>query len=41
MESGEAGLEDSKDKKNPDDFKHKRIGLNFIEAQDYFFFINN
>ena len=22
MESGEAGLEDSKDKNNPDDFKH-------------------
>ena len=37
MESGEAGLEDSKDKKNPDDFKHIWInGLNFIEPQDYF-----
>ena len=37
--SGEAGLEDSKDKKNPDDFKHIWIGLNFIEPQDYFHYL--
>ena len=41
MESGEAGLEDSNDKKNPDDFKHIWIGLNFLEPQDYFLIINN
>ena len=29
MGSGEVGLEDSKDKKNPDDFKHTWLGLNF------------
>ena len=27
VESGEAGLEDSKNKRNPDDFKHMWIGL--------------
>ena len=31
MESGEAGLEDSKDRNNTDDFKHIWIGLHFID----------
>ena len=29
MGSGEVGWEDSKDKKNPDDFKHTWLSLNF------------
>ena len=43
MESVErAGLEDSKGKKNPDDFKHTWLGLNFRAGVTFIFFnINN
>ena len=40
VESGDAGLEDSKNKKNPDDFKHIWVNvLHFIEPRDYFHYL--
>ena len=39
MGSGEVGLEDSKDKKHPDDFKHAWLGLNFKAGVTLIFLI--
>ena len=39
MGSAEIGLEESKDKKNPDDFKHTWLGLNFKAGVTLIFLI--